>query len=183
MTRLAGVSGVIAILGLVSGGFAKSRPVEDPLDSTKGARLASRIPCDGATNPEELINLATTFSPGSWARSFRIDVFEDKYCKRGDLGFTCIQPGHTLWKKEWSVDSSSASTTGSTTGSYGLPSCVDWGSKDTPQIVLTGWYKEGGFDPKLPWKQAEVKKVTSRWETYEFTDPNGETARVEINRR
>ena len=27
-----------------------------------------------------------------------------------------------------------------------------------------------------------VKQITSRWEVFEFTDPNGGTGRVEINR-
>ncbi len=49
--------------------------------------------------------------------------------------------------------------------------------------MLTGWYREAGSDPDRPWKQAELKKVPSRWETYEFADPDGGTARVEIARR
>ena len=56
-------------------------------------------------------------------------------------------------------------------------------SKDPPQIVLSGWYRELGPDPKRPWKQAVLKKLDSRWETYEFTDPAGGTARIEITRR
>jgi hypothetical protein len=135
--------------------------------------LSSRIPCDGATNPQDLINLAATFSKGNWERSFRIEVYEANYCKRMDLGFTCLMPGHALWKQEWSVDSANPIA-----GSYGLDSCSEWGSKETPQYVLTGWYRDDGT-----WKQAKVTKVSSRWETYEFSDPNGETGRLEISRR
>ena len=77
-----------------------------PLDPSKGAKLSSRIPCDGATNPQDQINLTPTFSAGGLERSFRIDVFEDKYCKRMDLGFACLTPRHSFWKQEFSVDSS-----------------------------------------------------------------------------
>lgn len=55
--------------------------------------------------------------------------------------------------------------------------------KEPPQIVLSGWYREPGPNPNRPWKQADIKKVASRWETYEFTDPAGGTARVEITRQ
>jgi hypothetical protein len=175
-------SGAMLCLGMA--GYARIRgPKEAPVDSTIGVKLASRIPCDGATNPEDQVNLATSFSPGGWQRQFRIEVYEDKFCKRGDLGWACVQPGHLLWKQEWSADSSVPTGI----GSFGLSSCEEQGSKEPPQIVLTGWYKQVDADPKEEkkelWKQVEVKKVASRWETYEFTDPNGGTARVEIDRR
>jgi hypothetical protein len=176
MARFAGVVAVCAIFGLGTATFARNHNREEPLDPSKGAKLTSRIPCDGATNPQDLLNLAATFSKGDGERSFRIEVFEANYCKRADLGFACLQPGHALWKQEWSVVSSNPAA-----GSYGLDSCAEWGSKETPQYVLTGWYREGG-DSKLPWKQVPVTKVSSRWETYEFADPNGGTGRLEINR-
>jgi len=55
--------------------------------------------------------------------------------------------------------------------------------KDPPKYLLTGWYKEGAPDSKLPRKQAAVKQVSSNPEVYEFADPNGGTARLEISRR
>jgi hypothetical protein len=177
MARFAGVVASCAILGLGTGGYARTHPREEPLDPSKGVKLSSRIPCDGATNPQDQINLTPTFSPGTGERSFRIDVFEDEYCKRMDLGFACLTRRHSLWKQEWSVDSAHSEGR-----SYGLDSCAELGSKDTPQYVLSGWYREGGADSKLPWKQVVLKPVSSRWETYEFTDPNGGTARLEINR-
>jgi hypothetical protein len=184
MIRLRGILASAAILCVGAGAFARThRPKEAPVESSLGVPLTSRIPCDGATNPEDQINLVTTFSPGGWERSFRIETFESKYCKRGDLGWACIQPGHTLWKQEWSAASSAPSSAPSATGSFGLPSCDSWGSKEAPQVILTGWYKEGAGDSNLVWKQIAVKKVESRWETYQFTDPNGGTARVEIDRR
>ncbi len=107
-----------------------------------------------------------------------------------DLGFKCLKPGRDLWKQEWSVENSHPQ---GEIGTYGLASCAEEGlaaqsaaaeiSKEPPQIVLTGWYREAGSDPQRPWKQAELKKVASRWETYEFTDPDGGTARIEITRR
>jgi hypothetical protein len=183
MARLNVVLASAAALCVGVGGYARTHIAEAPVDSTIGAKLASRIPCDGATNPEDQVNLVTTFSPGGWEREFRISTFEDKYCKRGDLGWACVQPGHTLWKPDWSADSSVPTAT----AAFGLSSCLEQGSKDAPQIVLTGWYKETNPDPKEAkkeiWKQVEIKKAASRWETYEFADPNGGTARVEIDRR
>jgi hypothetical protein len=182
MARLTGIlaSAAIVFLGS-SGSYARTHaPKEAPVDSTIGVKLASRIPCDGATSPEDQVSLITTFSPVGSELSFRIEVFEDKFCKRGDLGWACVQPGHTQWKQEWSADSSVPTST----SLYGLRSCEEWGSNKSPQIILTGWYKEPGPDKKEEvWKQVELKKVASRWETYEFTGPDGGTARVEIGRR
>lgn len=177
MTRVSQVVVCCAILGLGTGGYARTHEREEPLDPSKGMKLISRLPCDGATNPQDQLNLTPSFSPGSGERSFRIDVFEDNYCKRMDLGFTCLTPRRSFWKEEFSVDSAHSEVR-----AMGLDSCSDWGSTELPQYILTGWYREGGADSKLPWKQAVVKKVPSRWETYEFTDPSGATARLEINR-
>jgi hypothetical protein len=173
-----------AVLAAAAGGYARTKIREAPVDSTLGVKLTSRIPCDGDTNPEDQVSLKTNFSPDGWQREFRIEVFEDKFCKQGDLGFACIRKGRDLWKQEWTADSSIP--TGF--GNYGLRSCYDWGSKEPPQIVLTGWYKQTSEDPKAKekqvWKQVAMKKVTgTRWETYEFSDPNGGTARIELDRR
>ena len=172
-------------LGLAVGGSARTKVREDPLDSQKGAKLASRIPCDGVTNPEDQIKLVSTFSAGTVERAFRINVYEDRYCKHMDLGFKCLDPGQVLWKEEWSVTNSHPQ---GESGSFGLASCLEQGSKEPPQIVLSGWYREPGADqkrpdPNRPWKQADIKNVASRWETYEFADPAGGTARVEITRQ
>jgi hypothetical protein len=191
MVRLTVVA-ACAILGLGAGGYAKTKTKvrEEALDPSKGMKLASRIPCDGVTNPEDQVNLTSTFSAGTLERSFRISVFEENYCKRMDLGFKCLKPGHDLWKEEWSVANSHPQ---GEIGTYGLASCAEEGlvaqsataeiSKEPPQIVLTGWYREDGSDPDRPWKQVELKKLPSRWDVYEFADPAGGTARVEITRR
>ncbi len=55
--------------------------------------------------------------------------------------------------------------------------------KEAPQYILSGWYKEGEPNRKLPWKQALLKQVSSNPVTYEFADPNGGTARIEIRRK
>ena len=77
-----------------------------------------------------------------------------------------------LWKEEWTSTSSNPENS-----VFGLTSCAEPGvrgkgsaelgatqpgSKDAPQIVLTGWYRAAGTDPKRAWTQALVKKVDSR---------------------
>jgi len=180
VTRLSAVVASFAILGLGAGAYARAHVADEPLDPSKGLSLSSRIPCDGSTNPQDEISLATTFSPGGWERSFRINEFDEKYCKRMDLEFVCLMPGKTSrWRQGWS----SVSSLPPGVGKVGLDSCYKHGLKDAPKYLLTGWYKEGGPDPKLPWKQAPVKQVSSKPDVYEFVDPNGGTARLEINRR
>jgi hypothetical protein len=178
MIRPSGILASIAILAIGAGAYARSHRDDQPLEPSKGVHLSSRIACDGSTNPQDEIRLAATFSPGGWERSWKLDEFDEKYCKRIDLGFACVMPGHDRWRRAWSADSSQPSAT----GRYDLDSCYAWGSKDAPQYLLTGWYKEGGPESKLPWKQAEVKQVSSKPEVYEFADPNGGTVRLEINR-
>src|ERR1035438_837148 len=60
----------LAVLGLAAGVYARSHRAEDLVDRVQGVRIASRLPCDGSTNPQEELNLETTFSPGGWQRSF-----------------------------------------------------------------------------------------------------------------
>lgn len=177
MSRITGLLAVFAILGIGVAGYARTKVKEAPVDPAQGAKLASRIPCDAETNPADEVTLEPTFSSGGWERSFRIEVYEKDYCKRFDLGFKCLQEGHDLWKPEWSVESTKPAN-----GSVGLDACNEWRGKDAPQYLLTGWYREPGDPKQHPWKQVEIKKVRSRWETYEFTDPNGGTARLEIDR-
>jgi hypothetical protein len=179
MTRLSAVVASLAILGLGAGAYARAHAADEPLDPSKGVSLSSRFPCDGSTNPQDEISLAATFSTGGWERSFSINEYDEKYCKRGDLVFTCLMPGHTTWRQKWSGDSSRPAVV----KNVGLDTCYKRGLKDTPKYLLTGWYKEGGPDPKLPWKQAAVKQVSSKPDVYELADPNGGTARLEINRR
>ncbi len=158
--------------------YARSHNADDLVDRIQGVRIASRIPCDGATNPQEELGLETTFSPAGWQRAFHLDVFESQYCKRLDLYFFCLTHGHDRWKHDWVKDN--RSTGGS--GRYWIDSCAAWESKDAPEYILSGWYRETA-GKKDPWKQATLKRVSDTPEIYEFTDPNGGTARIEIKRK
>lgn len=169
----------LAVLGLAAGVYARTHRADDLVDRVQGVRLSSRIPCDGATNPQEELKLETTFSPGGWPRAFHLDVFESQYCKHLDLYFVCVMHGHDHWKHEWARDSQG--TPGS--ARYWLNACSAWGSKDAQEYILSGWYREGPADGKLPWKRAAIKQVSTAPEIYEFTDANGGTARVEVQRK
>ena len=158
--------------------FARSHEPEESLNAIKGVRIASRIPCDGSTNFQEEVSFHTTFSPGGWERSFRLDDFQAQYCKHVDLYFLCLKHGHG-WKESWSVDSLQPAGT----ERAWLKSCSEWGSVQASEYLLSGWYKEGRVASKQPWKQAAIKQVSASPEIYEFTDPNGGTARVEIKRK
>jgi hypothetical protein len=179
VTRLSAVVATFAILGLGAVAYGRAHAAHEPLDPSKGASLSSRIPCDGSTNPQDEMSLAAAFSPGGWERSFSIDQFEEKYCQTGDLEFVCLKPGHSTWRQKWSTGSSGPAGV----KKVGLDSCYKHGLKDPPKYLLTGWYKEGASDSKLARKQAAVKQVSSNPEVYEFADPNGGTARLEVNRR
>ncbi|HTT65862.1 MAG TPA: hypothetical protein VMG35_28625 [Bryobacteraceae bacterium] len=179
MTRSSITIAAAAILGLGAGLYARSHHAEDLVDRVQGVRIASRIPCDGSTNPEEELTLETTFSPGGWRRAFHLDVFESRYCKYVDVHFFCVIPGHERWKHEWAQES--GGKTGP--GRFWVKSCSAWGAKDAQTYILSGWYQEGGAGGKVPWKQATVKQVSAAPEIYEFTDANGGSARVEIDRK
>ena len=169
----------LSVLALAAGLYARSRRAADLVDRVQGVRISSRIPCDGSTNPQEELKLETAFSPGGWQRSFHLDVFESQYCKRLDLYFFCVMHGHDRWKHEWAQDSHGAPGP----ARYWIKACSAWGSKDSPHYILSGWYQEGAAGGNLPWKQATIKQVSATPEIYEFTDPNGGTARVEIKRQ
>jgi len=155
--------------------YARSHSPEDSMDSVKGVRLASRIPCDGSTNYRNELTVQTTFSPGGWERSFHVDQFEAKFCKYVDLYFMCGKTGHNRWREAWSADNLEPPAQ----QRIWLNSCSDWGSGEPSQYLLSGWYKEGAGG-KLPWKQATLKQVSEKPLVYEFADSNGGTARVEI---
>jgi hypothetical protein len=162
-----------------AGVYARSHNTDDLVDRVQGVRISSRIPCDGSTNPQEEVGLETTFSQGGWQRAFHLDVFESQYCKRLDLYFFCLTHGHDRWKHQWAAESQSAPGS----GRYWIDSCAEWESKDAPEYILSGWYREGAADKKLAWKQAAIKKASETPEIYEFADPQGGTARIEIKRK
>jgi hypothetical protein len=179
MIRFSTSTASLLALGLVAGVYARSHSPESLLDAVKGVRVASRLNCDGSTNPAEDVGLITTFSPAGWERSFHLDEFENKYCRHVDLYFLCVKPGYDHWKETWVSDSYQPPIA----PRAWLNACSAWESKEVSQYVLSGWYKEGAPGNKLPWKQALLKQVSSDPVTYEFTDPNGGTARIEIHRK
>ena len=157
--------------------FARPHNGELP-DRIQGVRIASRIPCDGSTNPQEELGLATSFSAGGGQRAFHLDVFESQFCKRLDLYFFCLSKGHDRWKHAWAAESQGPPAP----ARYWMNTCADWESKDAAEYLLSGWYQEGS-GPKLPWKQAALKKISETPEIYEFADSSGGTARIEIHRK
>jgi len=166
----------IAALGLGAGVFARSRSADATLNRVQGVRIRSRIPCDGSTNPQEPLKFRTSFSPGGSERAFHLDVFESRYCRAVDLYFFCVFHGRDRWKHEWVGANNGAPAT----SRYWMDSCSAWRSKDVPDYILSGWYRTGG--QKTPWTQATIKQISADPEVYEFTDPSGGAARVEIRR-
>jgi len=179
MIRSVTAVALLPALGLGASIFGRSHRAEDLVNRVEGVRISSRIPCDGSTNPQEELKLETNFSPGGWQRSFHLDVFESHYCRYLDLYFICVMHGHDRWKHEWVQNSQG--TPGP--GRFWVNACSKWGKLDAQEYILSGWYQEGPADRKLPWKQAAIKQVSATPEVYEFTDPNGGTARLEIKRK
>ena len=168
----------LALLGLAAGLLARSQKAEDLVDRVEGVRIASRMHCDGATNPQEEVALETQFSPGGLERAFHLDVFESRYCKHVDLYFVCLKRGRDRWKHLWAADSQAPQPS----RRYWIDSCTAHQAETAPEYILSGWYREAG-DKKAAWKQAAVKKVSDSPEVYEFSDPQGGTARVAVGRK
>ena len=157
--------------------FGLGHPSHEPLDSAKAVALRSRIACDGFSAPEDDVHMRVTFSPGSWSREFAVNRFHTERCEV-DVKVKCLHKEKEGWRDIWSATNAKPSAT----ALLSIPSCYEWGSKTPVQILLSGWYKEGAPDSKIPWQQATVKQVSTKPEVYEFTDPTGGTARLEINR-
>ena len=158
--------------------FGLWKPDRDPLDTAKTVSLRSRIPCDGYTAPEDDVQMQVTFSSGSWAREFVISRFHKESCEV-NVKIKCLHHEKEGWDAVWTARSVQPTTS----GIMYLGSCYAWGSSEPAQYVLSGWYKEGGPDSKLLWRQAIVKQVSAKPEVYEFSDPNGETARLLVTRK
>lgn len=158
--------------------FGLGHPAREPVDPAKSAPLRSRIPCDGQTDPEDNVSVQATFSSGDWAREFIVSRFQEDTCEV-NLKIKCLHHEKEGWYDAWSV----ASAQPSAKGMLPLSSCYAWGSSEPAQYILSGWYKEGAPGSKLEWRQAPVKQVSAHPEVYEFTDPKGGTARLEIERR
>jgi len=157
--------------------FGLGHPSREPLDPAKSAPLHSRIPCDGNGAPEDLLRIKATFPSGGWSREFVVSHHVNERCEV-DVKIKCLHREKAGWRDVWSA----ANVETSTHTLLPISSCYEWGSNAPAQYVLSGWYQEGEADSKLAWKQAPVKQISSEPEVYEFTDPNGGTARLEIGR-
>jgi hypothetical protein len=157
--------------------FGLGHPKQDPVNPAKSVPLKSRLPCDGYGAPEDLLRIQVTFSAGDSAREFVVNRFETDRCGVETL-FQCWHKPRSGWRDVWEA----ANVPPPAHAMLPISSCDAWGSTEAAQYVLSGWYQEGPADPKLPWHQATVKKVSSLPEVYEFTDPKGRTARLEITR-
>jgi hypothetical protein len=157
--------------------FGLGHPAREPVDPAKSAQLHSRLPCDGYGAPEDLVRLQVTFPSGAWARQFVLSRFQNEKCEV-DVKVKCLHKEKAGWRDVWSV------TNVQPTAHAMLPlsSCYIWGSSEPAQYILSGWYQEGAADSKLAWRQATIKQVSTQPEVYEFTDPNGGTARLQITR-
>jgi|HubBroStandDraft_1064217.scaffolds.fasta_scaffold167638_2 hypothetical protein len=159
--------------------FGFGHPAREPVDPAKSVQLHSRIPCDGYGGPEEAVHVQMTFSSspssGGAAREFVVNRFQNETCEI-NLGIKCLRKEKAGWHYAWSATSGQSSAN----GILPLESCYEWGSKEPAQYILSGWYQEGASDSKLVWRQAAVKQVSSQPEVYEFSAPDGGTARIEL---
>jgi hypothetical protein len=168
------VSGNLLALLLI---FGFGHPSRQPVDLAKGAQLHGRIPCDGYGAPEDLLKIQTTFSPGAGAREFVVGRYEVDKCSVETM-FQCWHKKRAGWHDVWS----SENTQSSSHAVLPISSCDEWGSNAPAQYVLSGWYRQDSTDSRLAWHQATLKQISAKPEVYEFTDPNGGTARLEIRR-
>lgn len=150
----------------------------DTIDLAKSVPIHSRIPCDGTTAPEDQVTAQASFSDGPSERSFTVSQFQKGSCKV-DVKIHCFDKVKTGWRQDWAI----TNTQSQTRSLLPLESCYEWGSKDSAQYVISGWYKQAGVDKKTAWTQATIKQVSSNPDVYEFTDPAGGNARLEISRR
>jgi hypothetical protein len=155
--------------------FGLGHPARDPVDPTKSAQLHSRIKCDGYGAPEDLLRIQTTFSSGGAAREFVVSRYHTERCDV-DVRVKCLHHEKAGWRDVWS-----SSAEPSAKALVPSDSCYEWGATDPAQYVLSGWVQEGS-DSKPLWKQVPIKQVSAEPEVYEFSDPSGGTARLEIGR-
>jgi hypothetical protein len=156
--------------------FGLGHPSREPVDPAKSIPLHSRIPCDGFGGPEEAVHVQTTFSPGASVREFVLSQYQIDKCGVETM-FQCWHKQRAGWHDVWSA----ASAQPSTSAIVPLASCYEWGSAEPAKYILSGWYQEGS-DSKPFWRQATVKQVSTQPEIYEFDDPTGGTARIQIGR-
>jgi hypothetical protein len=163
---------VNAVLLLLIFGLGHSG--REAMDPAMGFQLHSRVPCDGYGAPEDLLRFRTTFSAGATAREFVVSRYHTERCEV-DV-WKCLHHEKSGWRDIWSASNAAPAPQ----AAVPIGSCYEWGSKEPAQYVLSGWYQQSGS--KSGWQQVRVKQVSSQPEVYQFTDPEGGTARVEIAR-
>src|SRR5262249_39297416 len=152
--------------------------MKPPVDASKALHLSSRLACDGYTAPVEEVSTQMTFSSGVGSREFVVSRMQKDACD-ANVKVTCLHKLKAGWRDVWSA----ANVQSSVKAKLPLASCYAHGSKEPADYILSGWYKEGALESKAEWQQATLKQVSSNPEVYEFADPSGGTARLEITRR
>jgi len=162
--------------------FGLGHPSREPLDPAKGAQLHGRIKCDGYGVPEDLLRMHPSFSKAG-SQQFVLSRYEVDKCSVETM-FQCWHKQRIEWRDVWSATGALLSNPGvpvSPTALVPIDSCYEWGSSEPAQYVLSGWYNEGS-DSKPMWRQVQIKQLSAQPETYEFTDPNGGIASLQITR-
>jgi hypothetical protein len=154
--------------------FGLGHPAHESLDPAMGFQLHSRIPCDGDGAPEDLLRMTTTFSSGGAAREFVVSRYHTERCEV-DV-WKCLHHEKPGWRDTWSASSAAPAAK----ALVPIGSCYEWGSKEPAQYVLSGWYQQS--NSKSGWQQVRIQQVSSQPEVYEFADPEGGNARLEIAR-
>ena len=156
--------------------FGLGHPSRDPVDPAKAVQLHSRLPCDGYGNPEDLLRIHTSFSAGDTARQFVVSRYQVDKCEVETM-FQCWHKPRPGWHEVWTGTNAEQASQ----ALVPVGSCYEWGQTDPAQYLLSGWYNEGS-DRKPQWRQVPIKQVSSQPEVYEFAEPKGGTARLEIAR-
>jgi hypothetical protein len=155
-------------------------PSRDPVDPAKGIALHNHIPCDGFGGPEQAVHVQVTFSPGATPREFDISRYEVEKCEVESM-FQCWHKARAGWRDTWSASNAAPDAKPSSGAIVPIASCNEWGSKEPAKYILSGWYRENA-DTKPFWRQSVVRQISTQPEVYEFTDPNGGMARIQIGR-
>ena len=154
--------------------FGLGHPAHEPLDPAMGYQLHSRIQCDGYGSPEDLLRMRPSFSKAG-AQEFVVTRYHTERCEL-DIHGKCLHHEKAGWRDVWSSVNDASNP-----ALVPIGSCYKWGTGDPAQYVLSGWYNQG-TEQKPMWHQARIKQVSEKPEVYQFTDPSGGTASLEVSR-
>ena len=113
--------------------FGLGHPKQDPIDPAKGAKLQSRLRCDGYGAPEDLIRIKASYSSSAWAREFVLSRYHDYKCEL-DVKGKCLHKIKEGWRDVWTASNQQPSAH----ALLPLSSCYQWGSSELAQYVLSG---------------------------------------------